>query len=58
MALACAAASPDYRNAYVTASQSASELAQAKAKTDAHVTVVTEQIKKSGLSKLSSSPPS
>ncbi|SDJ46930.1 hypothetical protein SAMN04487926_1537 [Paraburkholderia steynii] len=46
MALACAAALPDYRNACVTASQSAAELAQVKAKTKAHVTIVTEQMKK------------
>lgn len=46
MALACAAASPDYRNACMTASQSPAEMAQIKAKTDAHTSIVVEQVKK------------
>ncbi|SDH78053.1 Peptidase family M48 [Paraburkholderia steynii] len=46
MALACAIASPTYRNACMTASQTPSELVQTKSSADAHATIVVEQVKK------------
>ncbi|WP_343654152.1 M48 family metalloprotease [Paraburkholderia caribensis] len=46
MATACAIASPGYRNACLTASQTPAERAQMMAKTDAHSTIVVEQVKK------------
>jgi hypothetical protein len=46
MATACAIALADYRNACLSAAQTQTEALQAKQKTDAHATVIVEQMKK------------
>jgi hypothetical protein len=46
MATACAIALADYRNACLSAAQTPAEALQAKQKTDAHATVIVEQMKK------------